>query len=90
MGMSVSSFHRHFKAVTSVSPLQYQKELRLLEARRRLSSGAVSVSTTAFDVGYESLSQFSREYSRKFGRSPNRDLVGNSQDKQPVRLPSHG
>ncbi len=78
IGMSVSSFHRHFKAVTSLSPLQYQKELRLLEARRLLTAGADSVSTTAFDVGYESLSQFSREYSRKFGRSPNRDLVGSS------------
>lgn len=76
LGMSVSSFHRHFKAVTSLSPLQYQKELRLLEARRLLRAGAASVSTTAFEVGYESLSQFSREYSRKFGSSPNRDLPG--------------
>ena len=76
LGMSVSSFHRHFKSVTSLSPLQYQKELRLLEARRLLSVGAVSVSTTAFEVGYESLSQFSREYARKFGRSPNHDLAG--------------
>ncbi len=76
MGMSVSSFHRHFKAVTSLSPLQYQKELRLLEARRLPSGGALAVSTTAFDVGYESLSQFSREYSRKFGRSPNQDVLG--------------
>ncbi|WP_394830084.1 AraC family transcriptional regulator [Pendulispora rubella] len=76
VGMSVSSFHRHFKAVTALSPLQYQKELRLLEAKRMLVAGAGSVSTTAFDVGYESLSQFSREYSRKFGKSPNNDLVG--------------
>jgi AraC-like DNA-binding protein len=75
VGMSVSSFHRHFKAVTSLSPLQYQKELRLLEARRRLVAGAASVSTTAFDVGYESLSQFSREYARKFGKSPHNDQV---------------
>lgn len=82
IGMSVSSFHRHFKAVTSLSPLQYQKELRLLEARRLLSAGALSVSTTAFDVGYESLSQFSREYSRKFGRPPNHDLVGSSAKKE--------
>lgn len=78
VGMSVSSFHRHFKAVTSLSPLQYQKELRLLEGRRLLLAGASSVSTTAFEVGYESLSQFSREYSRKFGKSPNRDLAGPS------------
>ena len=76
VGMSVSSFHRHFKAVTSLSPLQYQKELRLLEARRLLIAGVHSVSTTAFEVGYESLSQFSREYSRKFGRPPNQELGG--------------
>jgi AraC-like DNA-binding protein len=78
VGMSVSSFHRHFKAVTSLSPLQYQKELRLLESHKLLSTGATSVSTTALDVGYESLSQFSREYSRKFGRSPNSDLLRNA------------
>jgi AraC-like DNA-binding protein len=75
VGMSVSSFHRHFKAVTTLSPLQYQKELRLLEARRLLRAGAPSVSATGFDVGYESLSQFSREYARKFGRSPAHDLA---------------
>lgn len=74
VGMSVSSFHRHFKAVTSLSPLQYQKELRLLEARRTIRAGSRSISTTAFEVGYESLSQFSREYSRKFGRAPSHDL----------------
>lgn len=78
MAMSVSSFHRHFKAVTSLSPLQYQKELRLLEARRLLGAGATSVSTTAFEVGYESLSQFSREYARKFKQSPNQHLVGSA------------
>jgi AraC-like DNA-binding protein len=76
VGMSVSSFHRHFRSVTSVSPLQYQKELRLLEARRLLRGGAASVSATAFEVGYESLSQFSREYSRKFGRAPTHDMAG--------------
>lgn len=73
VGMSVSSFHRHFKTVTSLSPLQYQKELRLIEAQRLLRAGSASVSATAFEVGYESLSQFSREYSRKFGRAPNGD-----------------
>lgn len=88
VGMSVSSFHRHFKAVTSLSPLQYQKELRLLEARRLLSAGAGAVSTTAFEVGYESLSQFSREYSRKFGRSPNRDLVGSPARSSALRVAS--
>jgi len=75
VGMSVSAFHRHFKAVTASSPLQYQKELRLLEARRLLRSGTVTVTATAFDVGYESPSQFSREYARKFGCSPKQDLA---------------
>src|SRR5687768_11436466 len=65
VGMSVSTFHHHFKAITSTTPLQYHKELRLLEARRLLQSGGASVTTAAFDVGYESPSQFSREYARK-------------------------
>lgn len=73
VGMSVSAFHKHFKAVTSSSPLQYQKTLRLLEARRMLVSGT-SVTTAAFDVGYESPSQFSREYTRKFGHPPSQDV----------------
>lgn len=74
VGLSVAAFHRQFKRVTSTSPLQYQKELRLLEARRILRLGKASVSMAAFDVGYESPSQFSREYSRKFGRPPRSDL----------------
>ena len=69
-GMSLSAFHEHFKAVTSTTPLQYQKDLRLLEARRLLQSGNISVASAAYDVGYESPTQFSREYSRKFGLSP--------------------
>ena len=69
-GMSPSAFHEHFKSVTSTTPLQYQKELRLLEARRLLLTGSQSVASTAFEVGYESPTQFSREYSRKFGLSP--------------------
>jgi len=73
VGMSVSSFHKHFKDVTSSSPLQYQKTLRLLEARRLLVSGAATVTTAAFDVGYESPTQFSREYARKFGHPPSRE-----------------
>lgn len=75
VGMSASSFYKHFRAITSTTPLQYQKELRLLEARHLLKTGASSVTTAAFDVGYESPSQFSREYSRKFGISPSRDLA---------------
>lgn len=75
VGMSVSRFHRQFRAVTASSPLQYQKDLRLLEARRMLRSGTVSVSVAAYEVGYESPSQFSREYARKFGRPPKSDLA---------------
>ena len=69
-GMSPSAFHEHFKAVTATTPLQYQKDLRLLEARQLLLSGGVSVAGAAYDVGYESPTQFSREFSRKFGASP--------------------
>ncbi|HVK75157.1 MAG TPA: AraC family transcriptional regulator [Kofleriaceae bacterium] len=75
VGMSVSAFHRQFKAVTASSPLQYQKELRLLEARRMLKLGTVSVSAAAYEVGYESPNQFSREYARKFGRPPKHDVA---------------
>jgi AraC-like DNA-binding protein len=74
--MSVSSFHRHFKAVTGLSPLAYHKQMRLQEARRRLlaeSGGAVA--SVAFSVGYESASQFSREYTRQFGMPPARDAA---------------
>jgi len=74
VGMSVSSFHKHFKAITSTTPLQYQKELRLLEARGLLRAGGASVTAAAFDVGYESPSQFSREYARKFGVAPSQDM----------------
>jgi AraC-like DNA-binding protein len=74
VGMSASSFHKQFKTITSTTPLQYQKELRLLEARRLLRTGSASVTAVAFDVGYESPSQFSREYTRKFGAPPSRDL----------------
>lgn len=70
IGMSESAFYRHFKAVTGATPLQYQKEMRLLEAHRLISSAGHSVSRAAFEVGYLSPSQFSREYSRKFGVSP--------------------
>lgn len=74
-GMSPSVFHRHFKAVTALSPLQYQKRLRLLEARRLMTDGAANVETAAFEVGYESASQFSREYARMFGAPPRRDVA---------------
>lgn len=73
IGMSVSTFFEHFKAVTGTSPLQYQKDLRLLHARDALRRSDAKVSDIAFRVGYESSAQFSREYARKFGRSPRRD-----------------
>ncbi len=73
VGMSSSAFHKHFKRIADTTPLQYQKQLRLLEARQRLRAGAASVSDVAFEVGYESPSQFSREYTRKFGRAPSLD-----------------
>lgn len=65
--MSISSFHRHFKEVTAMSPIQFQKHLRLQEARRLLLSESADAADVAFRVGYESASQFSREYSRMFG-----------------------
>lgn len=74
-GMSNSSFHQHFKSLTSMTPLQYQKQLRLLEARRLMLSDALTVSDAAYRVGYESVSQFSREYSRAFGVAPKRDTT---------------
>jgi transcriptional regulator GlxA family with amidase domain len=74
--MSPSAFHRQFKALTSMTPVQYQKQLRLLEARHRMVTGAAaSAETAAFQVGYESASQFSREYSRMFGAAPRRDIA---------------
>ncbi|WP_312320221.1 AraC family transcriptional regulator [Stenotrophomonas sp.] len=69
-GMSSSQFYRRFREATSLSPLQYHKQLRLLEARRLLQQGDTSVASAAFAVGYESASQFSREYSRLFGQPP--------------------
>lgn len=75
VGMSVTSFHRHFKSVTGCSPLVYQRQIRLLDARRRLVSGDANVTETAFSSGYASASQFSREYKRAFGTSPIRDAV---------------
>lgn len=73
--MSVSSFHRHFKAVTGLSPLAYHKQMRLREARRRLLAEPGAVASVAFSVGYESASQFSREYTREFGMPPARDAA---------------
>ena len=74
-GMSQSSFHEHFKSVTGTTPLQYQKDLRMIEARTLLERGVPSVSFAGFEVGYESPTQFSRDYSRKFGCSPKHHLA---------------
>jgi len=76
VNMSTSTFHHHFRALTAMSPLQYQKWLRLNEARRLMLTENQDASTAAFQVGYESPSQFSREYSRLFGDSPLRDITG--------------
>ncbi|SDM77194.1 AraC-type DNA-binding protein [Paenibacillus sp. yr247] len=72
--MSISSFHRHFKEVTAMSPIQFQKQLRLQEARRLLLTESADAADVAFRVGYESPSQFSREYSRMFGFPPRQDI----------------
>ncbi|SEI48113.1 AraC-type DNA-binding protein [Pseudomonas sp. NFR16] len=71
--MSVSAFHRHFKAVTTLSPLQYQKRVRLLQARTLMVGSARSVTAAAYEVGYESPTQFSRDYAKVFGLPPGRD-----------------
>ncbi|MFA7414067.1 MAG: AraC family transcriptional regulator [Rhizobium sp.] len=73
VSMSVSTFHRHFKAVTGMSPIQFQKRIRLLQARQLLISQSFKASAVAYEVGYESASQFTREYARLFGHPPARD-----------------
>jgi AraC-like DNA-binding protein len=73
--MSPSAFHRAFHAVTSMSPIQYQKRIRLQEARLRLIANPGDIGATAYAVGYESPSQFSREYRREFGASPREDAI---------------
>lgn len=72
--MSVTSFHRHFKEVTGFSPLAFQRHIRLLEARKLLAGGSTNVSRVAYEVGYKSPSQFSREYKSMFGSAPVADL----------------
>jgi AraC-like DNA-binding protein len=89
--MGVSTLHHQFRALTSMSPLQYQKQLRLHEARRRMLTDGLDAAHAAFEVGYESASQFNREYSRFFGQSPMRDVralraVGDDQDGQATQI----
>jgi AraC-like DNA-binding protein len=79
-GLSVSAFHNHFRSTTAMSPLQFQKRMRLNEARRLMLTEHIDASRAAFEVGYESPSQFSREYSRLFGAPPMRDIKSFVQD----------
>lgn len=73
-GMSASAFHRHFQALTSLTPLQFQKQVRLIEARRMLLADGAMIANAAYAVGYESVPQFTREYGRMFGLPPARDI----------------
>jgi AraC-like DNA-binding protein len=72
--MGVSTLHHQFRALTAMSPLQYQKQLRLQTARQRMLMDGIDATSAAYDVGYESVSQFNREYSRLFGQPPIRDI----------------
>lgn len=73
-GMSEASFHKHFRAITTLSPLQFQKQLRLIEARRLMLASGETITNAAYAVGYLSVPQFTREYSRLFGAPPRRDI----------------
>ena len=90
IGMSTSTFHYHFRAMTSMSPLQYQKWMRLHEARRLMFMEHLDATSAAFQVGYESPSQFSREYRRQFGTPPLRDIKNlySSQFSSPSTKPA--
>jgi transcriptional regulator GlxA family with amidase domain len=84
-GMGVSTLHHHFRALTAMSPLQYQKQLRLQAARGRMLTEGLDAASAAFEVGYESASQFNREYSRLFGQSPMRDIRALRSPGAPLR-----
>lgn len=86
VNMSISSFHHHFRVVTSMSPLQYQKQLRLHEARRLMLTETIEAAAAALNVGYESHTQFSREYKRLFGAPPLRDIARLREFGQPPQL----
>jgi AraC-like DNA-binding protein len=84
--MSPSGLHHHFKTLTNMTPLQYQKHLRLQEARRLMLAEAMDASAAAYHVGYVSRSQFTREYSRLFGAPPFRDVKQIREQSQPTEL----
>jgi AraC-like DNA-binding protein len=86
-GMSTSAFHRNFQAVTALSPIQFQKQIRLQESRLLLLTGADDVATVGYRVGYDSASQFSREYRRQFGLAPGRDAARLRAGAQPPEPP---
>ena len=75
LGMSVSGFHHHFKSVTAMSPLQFQKQIRLQEARRLMLGEELDAASAGFRVGYEDPSYFSRDYNKQFGAPPQRDIA---------------
>jgi AraC-like DNA-binding protein len=81
-GMSTSAFHRHFRTVTELTPIQYQKKIRLQEARLRVVGLGEDVTSAGYAVGYDSPSQFSREYRREFGTSPSRDRAGSGKSSR--------
>ncbi len=83
-GMSPSTLHEHFRALTSLTPLQFQKQLRLIEARRMMLADGETISNAAYAVGYESVSQFTREYGRLFGLPPARDMKAARTRMQPA------
>jgi transcriptional regulator GlxA family with amidase domain len=87
--MSVTSFHRHFRIVTSLTPIQYQKQLRLQAARVRLMAAREDVTEVGFAVGYDSPSQFSREYRRMYGKPPGQDGHDLRASPNSTRAPSH-
>jgi AraC-like DNA-binding protein len=89
-GMGVSTLHHHFRVLTAMSPLQYQKQIRLQTARGRMLMDGLDAASAAFEVGYESASQFSREYSRFFGQPPMRDIRAlRSPTAPPLEAVSH-
>jgi AraC-like DNA-binding protein len=81
VGMSPASFHQHFKAVTGMTPIHYQKRIRLQEARKSLLLDSIDIGEASFRVGYQSHSQFSNDYRRYFGRLPKDDVRAHSRNE---------